>query len=92
VWLIKLTVYNTITCVFVFLLQPDDDKKPEVSEDLGNGYSDRPPAPPPPPPSNGKTYFCFHHYNYHIIRFKHVKKSIGRWGGRGGGGGRCLDK
>ncbi|XP_025195746.1 collagen alpha-1(XVIII) chain-like isoform X2 [Melanaphis sacchari] len=35
------------------LLQPDDDKEPENSEDLANaGYSDRPPAPPPPPPSN----------------------------------------
>jgi len=62
--------------VFVFLLQPDDDKEPEVSEDLGNSYSDRPPAPPPPPPSNGKTFFCFHRYNYYIISLKPIKNLL----------------
>ncbi|XP_025409484.1 collagen alpha-1(XVIII) chain-like isoform X1 [Sipha flava] len=42
--------YADIQCTGT--LQPDDDNNPGNTEDLANGYSDRPPAPPPPPPSN----------------------------------------
>ncbi|XP_050545563.1 collagen alpha-1(XVIII) chain-like isoform X2 [Daktulosphaira vitifoliae] len=46
------TASADIQCTETEILQPEDDKDLERTDDIATGYTNRPPVPPPPPPSN----------------------------------------